>query len=293
MENESGRDIITMTTPIGYCAQTVTTVSDLIRVMHGNGTRAVQITLGDPSSQTLVPIDDQDATTVCAIRRRHKFYVVVHGKYLYNFCRNASWQHPLLIKELQQADKVGADVIIHQGKNMAELKLTRDQAHQTFATNVSAVLSDMARLGCKNRLILENSARQGTECGYSLDDLYDIYSRIDDKARVGFCIDLCHIFVAGELDVRVAEDVQAWFERFDKLIGLDKLSVVHFNDSNTDFNGANDNHGSIGRGYIGKASTAGFQYVCRLATTHGIPLILETSPVFMKTELPLVQKWCC
>jgi deoxyribonuclease-4 len=282
-----------MTTPIGYCAQTVSTISDLIRVMYLNDTRAVQITLGDPSSQSLVSIDDEDATTVRAIRKRHKFYVVVHGKYLYNFCRDASWQHSLLVRELQQADKIGADVIIHQGKNMAELKLTKDAAHQAFADNVSAVLEDMRRLGLKNKLVLENSARQGTECGYSLDDLYDIYMRIPDRSQVAFCIDLCHIFVAGELDVRVVKDVQAWFERFDKLIGLDRLSVLHFNDSNTDYNGANDNHGSIGRGYIGSVSTEGFQYVCRLATSYKIPLILETSPAYMKTELPLVKKWCC
>ena len=277
--------------PIGHSAEIVSTVTDAIRVHYSIGARAIQLTLGDPSSQSLRSIADGDAVTVRAIRDRHKFYVVVHGKYLYNFCKQFPWQRPLLVKELQQAEKIGADVIIHQGKNMAELGLSKEEAHQTFVDNVSKCLSASETT---NKIILENSARQGTECGYSLDDLVDIYSRFPeaDRERLGFCIDLCHIFVAGELDVRSLPLVVDWFDRFDKQIGLDKLSVIHFNDSNTDFDGANDNHGSIGQGYIGSKSMEGFQYICKLAGQHGIPLILETSPVHMKAELELLHKWC-
>jgi len=199
---------------------------------------------------------------------------------------------------LFRSAKVGVDVIIHQGKNLPELGLTKDAAHQRFADNVRKVLNVTAEAGLSNCIILENSARQGTECGYSLADLYDIDQRINKsgikgsvESRVKYCIDLCHIFVAGELDVRRAGDVQDWFQRFDQLIGLPRLAVIHFNDSDTDFDGANDNHGSVGRGYIGRVSTEGFQYVCRLASQRGIPLILETSPEFMKQEITLLTKW--
>ena len=189
-----------------------------------------------------------------------------------------------------EAQKVSSDVIIHQGKNLKELALSKEQAHQNFADNVSKVLTGLSGT---NKIILENSCRQGTECGYSLDDLVDIYHRLDDSItnRIGFCIDLCHIFVAGELDVRDLKSVKEWFTRFDKSLGLDKLKVLHFNDSNTDFNGANDNHGSIGKGYIGKVSTKGMEYVVSLCTKNKIPMILETPSEFMREEITLLKKW--
>ena len=77
-----------------------------------------------------------------------------------------------------EAQKVSADVIIHQGKNLKELGLSKEQAHQNFADNVSKILKGLSGT---NKIILENSCRQGTECGYSLDDLVDIYHRLDDS----------------------------------------------------------------------------------------------------------------
>jgi deoxyribonuclease-4 len=271
-----------------------TTVTDTLRLINTMGGRAVQISLGDAASRQIEAITEEDASTAKRIISKG-FYVVIHGKYLYNFCRPSSgigWQHKLLQLELKQASKIDADVIIHQGKNLKELAQTKEQAHQTFVDNLIIVLDATTDL-C-NKIILENSARQGTECGYSLDDLYDIHRRIpaEYQKRIGFCIDLCHIFVAGELDVRSVSDVHAWFQRFDNMIGLDKLACIHFNDSDTDFNGANDNHGSIGRGYIGRHSTLGFEYVCKLAYNRNIPLILETSSEHIQSEIAQLKEWC-
>lgn len=272
-----------------------TTVTDALRLINTMGGRAVQLSLGDSGSRQVQVIADNDAQTARRIIGIKGFYAVIHGKYLYNFCRLPSaigWQHTLLRSELEQAEKIGTDVIIHQGKNLKELNLTKEQAHQRFVDNLIIVLDETKET--KSKIILENSARQGTECGYSLEDLSDIYQRIpfSYRDRIGLCIDLCHIFVAGELDVRDPDKVREWFQRFDELIGYDKLSCIHFNDSNTDFNGANDNHGSIGRGYIGRCSTAGFEYVCALAVQHNIPLILETSSEYIQSEIALLKSWC-
>jgi deoxyribonuclease-4 len=277
---------------VGHCME-FTTVTNALRLIHTMGGRAVQMSLGDGGSRQVQVITEEDALTAKRIISKG-FYAVVHGKYLYNFCRPPSgigWQHKLLQSELKQAAKIGADVIIHQGKNVKELGQTKDQAHQTFVDNLIVVLNATSDLN--NHIILENSARQGTECGYTLDDLCDIYQRISDshRKRISFCIDLCHIFVAGELDVRNVTKVRAWFQRFDKLIGLNKLVCIHFNDSDTEFNGANDNHGSIGRGYIGKQSTLGFEHVCKLAYKHDIPLILETSSEYIQSEIVQLKSW--
>jgi len=271
------------------------TVTDTLRLIYTLGGRAIQISLGDSASRTVRPIAADDALKANKLITKHGFYVVIHGKYLYNFCRPSSgigWQHKLLQSELEQAAKINANVIIHQGKNLKELELTTEQAHQTFVDNLLIVLD--ASKGLTNKIILENSARQGTECGYTLDSLHDIYERIpvSYRTRIGFCIDLCHIFVAGELDVRDLGQVQEWFKRFDRLIGLDKLDCIHFNDSDTDFDGRNDNHGSIGKGYIGKHSILGFKHVCQLAQQYCIPLILETSSKYIDSEIRQLTSWC-
>jgi deoxyribonuclease IV len=277
---------------IGHCMQ-LTTVTDALRLMHTIGGNSVQISLGNPGDKTVESIAENDVRTALMIIQKCGFYLIVHGKYIYNFCRpgkSIQWQYKLLQNELTEAQKVSSDVIIHQGKNLKELGLSKEQAHQNFADNVSEILKGSS---ASNRIILENSCRQGTECGYTLDDLVDIYQRLDPNIihRIGFCIDLCHIFVAGELDVRDVKSVRDWFDRFDAELGLDNLKVLHFNDSNTDFNGANDNHGSIGKGYIGKVSTKGMEYVVSLCTKKCIPMILETPSEYMREEITLLKKW--
>lgn len=277
---------------IGHCMQ-YHTVTDALRLINSMGGRAIQISLGDAGSRQVNVILSDDADMVKRICSRG-FYVVVHGKYLYNFCRPAAgiaWQHRLLAQELEQAAKMDVDVIIHQGKNLKELDQTKNQAHQTFVDNLCVVLDMTKHLD--NNIILENSARQGTECGYTLTDLIDIYQRIPEtyQQRIKFCIDTCHIFVAGELDMRDSVAVCKWFDRFNAHIGPSKLACIHFNDSNTEFNGANDNHGSIGRGYIGKVSTGGFQYVCQYATENQIPMILETSSEHICSEINMLTLW--
>lgn len=282
-----------MSRHIGHAMAHIT-VTDAIRLMSSLGGTAIQISLGSAGEKKISKIADDDARVVRKIRRKHDFYVVVHGKYLYNFCRTAAWQTSLLLKELEEAAKIGADVIIHQGKNLTELGLSKEEAHQVYADNISTILS---KYDGDNKIIIENSSRQGTECGYALEDIQDIYTKIKPKFRnhVGVCIDLCHIFVAGELDVRNKTQVQDWFDRFDQNIGLENLSLIHFNDSNIAFNGANDNHAPICKGYIGNpemyGNSAGMQYIAQLAARHQIPLILETGASCIEYELVLVSQW--
>lgn len=278
---------------IGHCME-FTTVTDALRLINTMGGKAIQISLGDPAHRRLRSITTSDTHTTVQIIKKHGFYVVIHGKFLYNFCRpgpSIKWQLTLLEQELYEANKISCNVIIHQGKNIKDLDQTKEEAHKIYADNVSQVLINTKNLN--NHIILENAARQGTECGYSLDDLYDIYTLIDPSVihRISFCIDLCHIFVAGELDMRDYDKVVEWFNRFDKLIGFSKLKVIHFNDSDSKFDSHNDNHGSIGHGYIGSVSTKGLEYVCQLAYKHSIPLILETPSKYINTEIGQLIKW--
>lgn len=195
----------------------------------------------------------------------------------------------MLVAELTEAAKVRADVIIHQGKNVQSLEHT--VALQNYINNIVQVLDLTPTL--TNKIILENSACQGTEVGYSIGDLEWIYLNIPEtyRSRIGFCIDLCHIFVSGELDVRDTRATISWLDRFREFA---PINLVHFNDSAIDFGGCNDNHANIGGGFIG---VEGLSNVAKYCAANNIPMILETPTLSAKSdgclepELQLVRSW--
>lgn len=240
----------------------------------------VFVTLPEKSNLETV-FNDEEIAKLAELRKQNGIYGVVHGKYIYNFCRQICNHHiNQLIHELQVANKLGCDVIIHQGKNVTDEKLSRLEAINNYVKHVSYVLDETSELS--NGLIFENSARQGTEIGYNLEELFYIYDQFADhhKERLGFCLDLCHIFVAGELDMRDGNAVRDYIKRFDALIGLTKLKCFHFNDSGIPYAGYHDSHGDIACGYIGNpklgGSCEGFKVIAQIAKLHKIPIILET-----------------
>lgn len=252
-----------------------------IRVAYLMGANAIQFNFSPPSSAAAgKPFSAAEVAEINRLKHEHNIYLVCHGKYLYNFCRSAEWQTKALICELENVALIGCDVVIHQGKNVGELKLTRSDALKTFVKEISKVIDATPHLN--NRILLENSCQQGTECGFTLAELSEIWNMfsVGHQTRLGICIDLCHIFVAGTLDVRKKECVRDFFVEFDKLIGLSNLKLIHFNDSNVEFDGHNDNHHDILAGYIGNpklgGSSAGFKEVVAQCTRLKIPMILET-----------------
>lgn len=231
-------------------------------------------------------------------------YGVVHGKYIYNFSRqDCSVQVDQLVQEMTLANDIGCDLILHQGKNMPEENLTRLEALHNYVRHISEALEKSLELN--NGILLENSAKQGNELGYSLEELVYIYNQFDDnlKPRVGFCLDLCHIFVAGELDLRKVDQVELFFAKFDSLIGLNKLKCIHFNDSTIPFAGCNDSHGDIYCGYISNpllgGSVEGFRRVSQIAQKNKIAIIFETPCAFnsmhtgsqLMWQLKMVKGW--
>lgn len=224
-------------------------------------------------------VNNEETDRIKEWKKIHSVFLVIHGKYLYNFCRTTEQQFNTLENELRYASKIDndVDVVIHQGKNIKELGLTRAEAIDTFCDGITRILYNTRDL--KNKIILENSAHQGTEIGYSLEELSIIYNKINSN-RIGICIDLCHVFVAGELDMRDNNLVKLYFKKFDSLIGLSKLSLIHYNDSSSKFNSHNDCHGDIGNGYIGNTSlggnSSGFSVITKIANKYKIPMVLET-----------------
>ncbi len=272
--------------------------NSIIRLAQMKG-NAMQFFLSSPLNWSVSETTNKtDIETFLSFKKEYKIYTVVHGKYLYNFCRpekGNEYQQKTLAKEIIEANKFDSDVIIHQGKNVASLKQSNDQAIKNFVQGVSHVLDKTSE--CTTSLILENSCHQGTEIGYTLKELSEIWHSFDSKyhSRLGICIDLCHIFVSGELDIRDITLVNKFFDNFDKLIGISNLKVIHFNDSKVKFNSHNDHHDNILNGYIGNpekdGSCEGFIRIVQLAKKHSIPLILETPSIGHRNEIKLLKAW--
>jgi deoxyribonuclease-4 len=263
---------------------------------------ALQFFLSAPvNSSPGTKIKPSEITTIEALNGC--IYLIVHGKYILNFCRpresSSEWQFKSIKNDMIEADKIGADVIIHQGKNVKTLKQTHETAMKTFCRNIESILEETPEL--KNKIVLENSCQQGTEMGFTVEQLAEIYHEIDSKyhPRIGFCLDLCHIFVSGACDVRCPDAVDEFFDQFNNKIGVDKLTVIHFNDSKTQFGKCNDHHDDLGVGHIGNTehggSIDGFKRVVYHANIHDIPMILETprksDEHSTEKQIELIRSW--
>ncbi|CAA9568016.1 MAG: Endonuclease IV [uncultured Thermomicrobiales bacterium] len=120
--------------------------------------------------------------------------------------------------------------------------------------------------------LLETTAGQGTALGRSFEEIAAIIDHVEEKDRVGVCLDTCHVFAAG-YDFRSAEGYARMMDRFDRTIGLDQLRVLHLNDSKMPVGTNKDRHAHIGEGEIGEEAFRHFVNDSRLA---GRPAILET-----------------
>jgi len=217
--------------------------------------------------------------------------VVSHSPYLINLAKdpvNEKYVADALKNDLEFVNKLeGIGSVVHMGK---KIKLTEEQALDNMEKNIKNILSEYKG---NSKLILETSCGQGTELLYKIEDLGKFYERFTkkEKERIGFCIDTCHVFVAG-YDMRTAQKVKSFFKLFDNCIGLDKLVLIHFNDSDKRFASHVDRHDDIGEGFIGKkegGSISGLKEVFKTAKKLGVPMTLETHDI--EGDLKNVQSW--
>ncbi len=122
------------------------------------------------------------------------------------------------------------------------------------------------------KIALENTAGQGTALGTSIEQISDIAERIREDNRIAFCLDTCHMFVAG-CDIRTEKNHIDVLKRIDNILGIIRLGVIHLNDSKKEISSRLDRHENIGQGMIGEEC---FRLIMRDRTFTGIPKILET-----------------
>jgi len=120
--------------------------------------------------------------------------------------------------------------------------------------------------------VIETTAGQGSHVGYRFEHLAEIIDLVEDKTRVGVCVDTCHIFVAG-YDLRSAAACEATFAEFERVVGFAWLRGMHLNDSKPELGKRVDRHQNLGDGHIGWEA---FRYIMNDARFDNIPMVLET-----------------
>ncbi len=120
--------------------------------------------------------------------------------------------------------------------------------------------------------VIENTAGQGTNVGYRFEQIRDIIDKVEDKSRVGVCIDTCHAFTAG-YEMNTLEGYSKTWKEFEEIIGFEYLKGMHINDSKKEYATRVDRHDNIGVGFIGNDL---FKWIMNDPRLDGIPLILET-----------------
>lgn len=121
-------------------------------------------------------------------------------------------------------------------------------------------------------IVLENTAGQGGTIGRSFEELAQIIKLVDDKSRIGVCLDTCHAFAAG-YDVRTSASFSKVMDDFERIVGLQFLKGMHLNDSKAAFNSKRDLHENLGKGFIGLEC---FKFVMQDPRFENVPMVLET-----------------
>ncbi len=169
--------------------------------------------------------------------------------------------------EMARCEALGLDRLnFHPGSHLK--KISEEESLRRVAESINMALDRTHGVTA----VIENTAGQGSNLGRSFDHLAYIIERVDDKSRVGVCIDTCHAFAAG-YDLATAEACDRTFDEFDRTVGFRYLRGMHLNDAMKPLGSRVDRHAPLGDGHIGLEA---FCYIARDRRFDGMPLILET-----------------
>ncbi len=210
-------------------------------------------------------------------RRRHAHieYVVIHTIYLINLASPDPKNFKLSVQALQdEVQRAGELNIPHVNTHIgAHLGQGVEKGLERIAEAINSVLaSPQAKNAPDVKILLENSAGEGTELGATFAELGAVLNNIKDKSRVGVCIDTCHAFAAG-YELTTPQGLEKTLKELDREIGLEHLELIHLNDSKFPLGSRRDRHEHIGQGHIG---LEGFRLIVNHPTLREKPFILET-----------------
>ena len=185
--------------------------------------------------------------------------------------------------EMKRCEILGLDRLnFHPGSHLREI--TESECLSKIAESINIALDKTKGVTA----VIENTAGQGSNVGYRFEHLAEIIDKVEDKSRVGICIDTCHAFAAG-YDLTTPEACGKTFAELDKTVGLRYLRGMHFNDAKKMLGSKVDRHETLGNGAIGIDC---FKWLLEQPFTEIIPLILETpEPEKWPQEIELLKSF--
>lgn len=209
--------------------------------------------------------------TNCAVNGFKPEQILPHDSYLINLghpdAEKLEKSRAAFLDEIQRCEQLGLDRLnFHPGSH---LKLVSEsECLATIAESINIALDKTAGVSA----VIENTAGQGSNLGFKFDHIAEIIDQVEDKSRVGICIDTCHSFAAG-YDLLTQESCKTVFTAFDSIVGFKYLMGMHLNDSKKGLGSRVDRHHSLGQGVLGLEV---FKYIMKDSRFDDIPLILET-----------------
>ena len=225
--------------------------------------------------QWLAPIltEEQIATFKAAMTEAgyQAWQVLPHDSYLINLGHpeeeGLEKSRESFFEEMRRCELLGLDRLnFHPGSHLK--KISEEESLNRIAESINMALERTKGITA----VLENTAGQGSNLGFRFEHLAYIIERVEDKSRVGVCLDTCHSFAAG-YDLRTKEACDATFAEFDRIVGFQYLKGMHLNDALKMRGSRVDRHTPLGEGMIGWDC---FRYIASDPRFQAIPLILET-----------------
>ncbi|MCK4761636.1 MAG: deoxyribonuclease IV [Candidatus Aminicenantes bacterium] len=198
-------------------------------------------------------------------------FILPHDAYLINLGspepESLEKSRAAFFEEMQRCGLLGLKYLnFHPGSH--KKKLSDEECLVLIAESVNMALERTAGVTA----VIENTAGQGGNVGYKFEHLAYLIDRVEDKERIGVCLDTCHTFAAG-YDLRTAEVYEETMKQFAEIVGFEYLKGMHINDSKVELGSRKDRHHSIGKGLLGLET---FKLIVNDPRLEEMPLILET-----------------
>ncbi len=256
------------------------------------GCSCMQIFSRNPRGWTVKPLDKNDVVQFKKLRDKWDIGpVFVHTNYLINLASSKPDLYEKSIEQfvidLERTEALGAEYLV------THLGSASGKEPQWIIGRVSGALNMAMKLHPpKATILLENTAGEAGDVGYTLEQVQNVISTLSNSSHIGICYDTCHGFAAG-YDIRTKKGVDALLRTIKNTVGLDRLKGMHLNDCLRDFNSHIDRHWHIGEGKIG---LDGFKALLNHPEFKDVPKIMETpketeedDPRNMRTVMSLMR----
>lgn len=231
-------------------------------------------------------IDEKDVEKFLNFAKEHEFgKIVAHAPYTMNLCAAKedvrSFSKEMLLDDLKRMEYTPYNYYnFHPGSHVG-------QGAEKGIVLIAEALNEALKPEQTTTVLLETMAGKGTEVGRTFEELREILDRVELNDKMGVCLDTCHVWDGG---YDIVNDLDGVLNEFDRVIGLDRLKAVHFNDSMNDCGSHKDRHAKIGEGKIGAEA---MRRVALHPLLEGRPFILETpnDDEGYRREIQMVREW--